>query len=205
MDSPAAAILTIDIGSIDGEYAREIGKAVLHSILFHRLFGQVSARTIEVVEVTVSCADDAKLESLIDAKADAFAQQLLATASALSAADAVSVPSTPTIVIDFFQMRKNKGVWPFTRAEEPVCWESWRVRARLLPPARSEGERDQAKEATRRALDTALWNITDTANRRNDEYLPAIPYGQDNPFPYQIAVSRQPPSTSQPYNPQLLT
>ena len=174
--------------------ARDCIKAVCQCVFFHRLFGQVVPREWEVLDTTVSCADDPDIDALIEGKAASFITALreynearsrgLATPHARGGA----VVAQPAVCIEFFEKRKNKS-W-FSRAEEAVCWESWLVTCTFTPPARTDGDRRRAVDGTRTALSKALWCVVELMNRRNDEYIPSIPYGEGNPFPYQISITR---------------
>lgn len=198
--------LVIDLGAIDQLTARECVKAVCGCIFFHRLFGQVVPRETEVLDVTVPAADDPDLDALLDARAAAYIAAVRDASglrsrstfdrdrshtNTVGGVDAAARATQPTLCIEFFEKRKNKG-W-FSRAEEAVCWESWHVTCTLSQPtgtARADADRTRAVASTRAALTKALWRVVQLVNRRNDEYIPSIPYGEGNPFPYQIAVLR---------------
>ncbi|CCM03816.1 uncharacterized protein FIBRA_05965 [Fibroporia radiculosa] len=63
--------VTIDL-VLDRHSTKEVLRAVLHSILFHRLFGTVKAQTFEVLDVTMPGVDDVEMKQLVDEKVDAF-------------------------------------------------------------------------------------------------------------------------------------
>ncbi|THH27517.1 hypothetical protein EUX98_g6664 [Antrodiella citrinella] len=64
-------IITLDL-VLDRHTAKDVLRAVLHSILFHRLLGFVLPKTFEVLDVTMPAVDDANVEQLVDQKVDVF-------------------------------------------------------------------------------------------------------------------------------------
>ncbi|KAF8837532.1 DUF1649-domain-containing protein [Paxillus ammoniavirescens] len=52
--------------------AKEVLHAILHSILFHRLFGTVKPQTFEVLDVTMPGVADSEMEQLVNEKVDIF-------------------------------------------------------------------------------------------------------------------------------------
>ncbi|KAI9069687.1 DUF1649-domain-containing protein [Trametes sanguinea] len=57
---------------LDRLQTKEVLRAVLHSILFHRLFGTVKPRTFEVLDVTMPGVDDDEITQQVEEKVDAF-------------------------------------------------------------------------------------------------------------------------------------
>lgn len=80
----------LDRQVLDRRNTRDVLTAVLHSILFHRLFGTVKPKTFEVLDVTMVCCrpycqvytlclnldqpgvDDPEIKQLVDSRVDAF-------------------------------------------------------------------------------------------------------------------------------------
>ncbi|KAG1786469.1 uncharacterized protein HD556DRAFT_1052295 [Suillus plorans] len=55
---------------LDRHSAKEVPTAILHSILFHRLFGTVKPQTFEVLDVTMPGVSDPEMEQLVTEKVD---------------------------------------------------------------------------------------------------------------------------------------
>ncbi|KAL4260338.1 ATG101 family protein [Pleurotus pulmonarius] len=59
----AHSIITIDL-ILDRQTARDVLNGILHAILFHRLFGTVKPKTLEVLDVTMPGVSDPETEQL---------------------------------------------------------------------------------------------------------------------------------------------
>lgn len=174
--------MSLSIDGCESAQAKDVVKALLHVILFHRLFGQIVPKTHELLDLTIPSVDDSAVEVLIDERATAYVKTLRVSGSAI-ASPAVHAPS---IVVEFYE-KKTRKLW-FSRAEEEVCWESWSINVRTIPPPRTESERKQNAKALGNQLEAAIMKVLRLVNARNDEYIPPIPYSEGNPFPYQILV-----------------
>ncbi|TFY53872.1 hypothetical protein EVG20_g9937 [Dentipellis fragilis] len=65
------AIITIDI-ILDRHNTRDVLRALLHAILFHRLFGSIKPQTFEVLDITLPGVADPEMEALVDEKVEMF-------------------------------------------------------------------------------------------------------------------------------------
>ncbi|KAG5636259.1 hypothetical protein H0H81_008615 [Sphagnurus paluster] len=63
--------ITIDL-VLDRLTTKDVLKGILHSILFHRLFGTVKPTSFEVLDVTMPGVSDPEMEQLVNDKVDAF-------------------------------------------------------------------------------------------------------------------------------------
>ncbi|KAJ7878567.1 hypothetical protein B0H14DRAFT_2711484, partial [Mycena olivaceomarginata] len=70
MNNPHPTI-TIDL-VLDRHTTKEVLQALLHAILFHRLFGLVKPQTFDVLDVTMPGVSDPEMEQLVNEKVDAF-------------------------------------------------------------------------------------------------------------------------------------
>lgn len=172
--------LSLTIDSCEFTYLKEVTKSLLNVILFHRLFGQIVPKTHELLDLTIPCVDDPDVERVIEDKVSAFVKSLEA-----SGTNAHSVSrTTRSVVIEFYEKRMRKN-W-FTKTEEEVCWESWTINASLIPPSNTEQERRDNLKGLGQSLERAIMTVLRLVNERNNGYIPLIPYGEGNPFPYQI-------------------
>lgn len=177
-----AVHLALEVKGCELTYAKEVAKAILHTILFHRCFGQIVPRTQEILDLTLSQVDDEALEAIVDERASDFARALRTSSSVSN----TTPGQDKALVIQFYEKKVRKA-W-FSRAEEEVCWESWTLTLVLIPPSRNEIEKKENLSALGRELNAAVIQILTIVNERNDEYVPPIPYGDGNPFPYQISI-----------------
>jgi hypothetical protein len=177
-----ATVLQID--ACDLLYAQDAVRALLHTVLFNRLFGQVVPKQHEILDITVAAVDDPRLEALVDERAATYVQALR-TAQAAGA-----TRKMPVLAIDFYEKRTRKG-WFLGRAEEQVCWESWQIAIGALTSTRSSDAQSQGQHRRRleEAVQACMMQVIRTVNDRNDAYIPPIPYNEGNtPFPYVIEV-----------------
>lgn len=168
--------MTVDIDACEFTFTKEVTKALLHTIFFNRLFGQISPKTYELLDLSLPLVDDAEIESLVEERATEYVGALRNT----SAADPAS------LVLEFYE-KKTRKAW-FSRAEEEICWESWSIKIKVTPTSRTEAERKQNLATLERELEGAVQKILTLSNDRNDEYIPPIPYSEGNPFPYRVFV-----------------
>jgi len=167
--------VTIDV-VLDRQTAKEVLRGVLHSILFHRLFGTVVPQTFEVLDVTMPGVSDVEMERLIEEKVNAFWKGIESGTNRRG-----------QIVLTFSEKRPKKS-W-FQIYEEEVPWEQWVVNAELR---QLKTERDpQAFNATlSNSLTHALRVIlTHTSSLRGRTAVPPITKVDGiSPFPLKIAV-----------------
>jgi hypothetical protein len=57
---------------VDRPNAQEVLRATLHAVLFHRLFGLVKPRTVDVLDVTMPGVEDANIERTVSEKVGAL-------------------------------------------------------------------------------------------------------------------------------------
>ncbi|KZT18686.1 DUF1649-domain-containing protein [Neolentinus lepideus HHB14362 ss-1] len=163
--------VTIDL-VLDRRSTTEVLTAVLHAILFHRLFGTVKPTAFEVQDITVPGVDDADMRQLISEKVNAFWR-------------AIEVSSTKRgqIAITFSERRVRKG-WFSLGGEEEVPWEQWLVNIEIRQPQTGQ-ERNLASTLTK-ALHTMLNHCSSEAARAA---VPLITNSHGiSPFPFKIVV-----------------
>ncbi|KZT02074.1 uncharacterized protein LAESUDRAFT_763182 [Laetiporus sulphureus 93-53] len=109
--NPTYPTITIDL-VLDRLTAKEALRAVLHSVLFHRLFGTVKEQSHEVLDVTMPGIDDPEMKQLIEEKVDAFWKGIEG-----------GISKRGQIIVTFSEKRPRK-TW-FIMGEEEIPWEQW--------------------------------------------------------------------------------
>ncbi|KAH6899091.1 hypothetical protein BKA70DRAFT_1375276 [Coprinopsis sp. MPI-PUGE-AT-0042] len=99
--SNAYPTITIDL-ILDRSTVKDVLHGVLHSILFHRLFGTIKPTSFEVLDVTM-------IEQLVSTKVDSFWRN-------------VDSGIRRGKVVVTFSPRRSRRSW-FSAAEELVPWE----------------------------------------------------------------------------------
>ncbi|KAK9367645.1 autophagy-related protein [Lipomyces kononenkoae] len=181
-------LITIDI-VLDRLLIRDVIKAVLSSIFFHRLFGSVRPLSPprEVLDITYPTVDDSALDSLIDEKLTHLTA-VLDTSSQNAAnqpySGATQRHRKAQIAVNFFE-KKTRKAW-FSKSEEEVCWEEWTINILSITP-RNETEKVRVAKSAESQLQTIIMKIIDIVNDNRD-HIPPIATTEANPFPYQISI-----------------
>ncbi|KAK9451707.1 autophagy-related protein [Limtongia smithiae] len=193
-------LVTVDI-VLDRSLIRDVLKAVIHTILFHRLFNLVRpvSPPQEVLDVTFPSVQDSALDALIAEKLSRLTALLDATAAQFS----IPAPSFASlglgshtnvkhaqIVVSFYEKVTRKA-W-FSKSEEEICWEKWTINVSCITEC-DDVERARLTRAAEKQLQTILLQVIEFVND-NKGHIPAIRTAEENPFPYQITL---PPETEE--------
>jgi autophagy-related protein 101 len=185
----------------DPSCVKEVVKAVLHTIFFHRYFIPITPATRDLLDVTLPTVLDVELDTLIDASA----------ASLVRAIDGSDQPAAATnghqsgrakVAVSFYEKRRRKAYF-FGKADEEVCWEVWTLDVTCATPRTESGRSvpdpsdccsprtDAAK--VRRAMEKSLQKTAVkiiTIVNRDKDHIPPITSTDTNPFPFQIKVNK---------------
>ncbi|ORX95334.1 DUF1649-domain-containing protein [Basidiobolus meristosporus CBS 931.73] len=152
---------------------KDVLRAVLHSILFHRVFGNVRPREVDFMDLTYVAIEDAGIDKAVEEKIPAFLKTIDASRN-----------QRGQLAVMFYEKRTRKA-W-FSKSEEEVCWEQWIITFTILRP-NNERDRNQARMRTERQVADFLMDIVQIVNDRKD-HIPPITNNDPNPFPFQITV-----------------
>jgi len=170
------ATVTIDI-VLDRQNTREILCALLHAILFHRLFGTIRPQTFEVLDVTMPGVADPTMEQLVEEKVDAFWKGLENVAL-----------KRGEISVTLSKKDQRKAWLGITTYEEEVAWEQWIINAEIRQP-KSEKERQQFNQNLSATLSKSLRvMLTHTSSEQGRGAVPPITNSDVSPFPLNISV-----------------
>ncbi|KAJ2722370.1 hypothetical protein H4R23_004477 [Coemansia sp. Cherry 401B] len=111
---------------LERSFVEPVVKAVLHTILFHRYFGNASV-------------DNADVESTVNEKVDELMQSL-----------SVSADSKSQISLCFTETKPRRA-W-FSKSEEEICWEEWSIYVNAKMGQLLASAQDQAKRAIFRVI-----------------------------------------------------
>ncbi|KAH0584647.1 hypothetical protein H2248_010179 [Termitomyces sp. 'cryptogamus'] len=130
--------ITIDL-VLDRLTTKDVLRGMLHSVLFHRLFGTVKPQTFEVLDVTMPGVSDVEMEQLVNDKVDAFWRGIEGGASRSGQVPLLPQPTScrahhPQIKITFSEKRPKKSWFQVYVGEEDVPWEQWIINAELRQP-----------------------------------------------------------------------
>ncbi|KAJ1725024.1 hypothetical protein LPJ53_000750 [Coemansia erecta] len=153
-------------------------KAVLHTILFHRYFGNVTPQENLILsdQVTYVSVDDGNVVSTVDSKVEELMQVLQQDGG------------KSQVTVSFSETRGRKASWFGTATPQSVCWEEWVVDVQALGRAHGREERAAQQRLAVDQAKHAIFQVICQADAHKD-HIPLIASSQENPFPYHIAVA----------------
>ncbi|KAI0640313.1 autophagy-related protein [Trametes polyzona] len=174
MSTAGYPTITIDL-VLDRLQTKEVLRAVLHSILFHRLFGTVKPRTFEVLDVTMPGVDDDDITRQVEEKIDAFWRGV------------EGVPNKRGQIVVTFSEKRPRKSW-FLMGEEEIPWEQWIINAEIRQPSDRERQKFNADLAATltKSLQTMLVH---SSSEKGRSAVPLITNATSiSPFPIKMAV-----------------
>ncbi|CAG8695179.1 15975_t:CDS:2, partial [Cetraspora pellucida] len=148
--------------------------AILHTILFYRIFGNIKPKEVDLLDITYSAIDDPEIEKVVDEKVELFVRNLESHGN-----------QKGQISVTFHEKRTTKNAW-FSRTEEDICWEQWAVTITTVT-CHTESDKLRIRKEMDRQLSACLFKIIRYVNDKKD-HIPPITSLDANPFPYQIAI-----------------
>lgn len=144
---PRPPTYTLDLFA-DPTFAKDIVKAVLHTIFFHRYFTPIVPLYRDLLDLTYPAIDDVNLETLIEQRADSLIQELGSGTGGSGggeyaharAVGGVAGASRGQLVCQFYEKRRRKAYFTFGKGDEEVCWEQWTLDVTLAVPRSETGE-----------------------------------------------------------------
>ncbi|KAF9443000.1 DUF1649-domain-containing protein [Macrolepiota fuliginosa MF-IS2] len=170
--------ITIDL-VLDRQTIKDVLNGVLHSILFHRLFGLIRPQIFEVLDVTMPGVSDPEMEQLVHDKVDSFWRAIQADANRKG-----------QIIVTFSEKKAKKTWYQLYMAEEDVPWEQWIINAELRQH-KSERDRQTFNSNLTNTLTKSIHTmLTHTSSERGRTAVPPITQSSGiSPFPFKIAVN----------------
>jgi hypothetical protein len=153
---------------------KDVTKALLHTIFFHRYFTPLNPATHEILDLTLPYMTEDSIDALIDTR----------TTTLLRALD---TSPTAHIQLQFLERRRRRG-WFSAKPDEELPWETWVVHV-AVTAARSEPEAFRNRRAMAAALERACWSVVEVVNRER-AHIPPITSNESNPFPYHVVVGK---------------
>ncbi|KAF2158174.1 DUF1649-domain-containing protein [Myriangium duriaei CBS 260.36] len=169
----------------DRSCVKEIVKAILHTIFFHRYFTALTPTTHDLFDITLPVVSDVELETLIDQRATTLSRHFeISPYSNPNASDQQG--GRGQVVVQFMEKKRRKG-WFGGKADDELVWESWVLDVTLATP-RTDTEVVKARRAMENSLQRTALKIINIVNRDRN-HIPPITTNETNPFPYQILVN----------------
>jgi len=176
----------------DPSHVKEAVKATLHTIFFHRYFIPITPLSRDLLDLTFPYVQDNDLETLIDQRATSLARAvempLSSTSSPpLSRLERNGQAGRAQITLQFFETKKKKKTYFFTKPDEDVCWETWVLDVTCANPS-NDSEAAKVRRAMEKSLHNTAFKILGYVNRDKD-HIPPIHTTDTNPFPYTINIA----------------
>lgn len=156
----------------DTKYAGDAAKAIISTVLFHRLFGSLKPSTGDAVGVTYPTPSSSLMYSLLNDK-----QREIESRTRDDNDKALHLS------VHFYEKRVKKNAW-FQKTHN-VCWEAWDIE---LTPRNSHSDTENKRLSTAKDLQRVLLEIVCFVDA-NKEHIPAITTTDLIPFPYEINIS----------------
>jgi len=176
----------------DPASAKEVIKAILHTIFFHRYFIAVSPLTRDLLDMTLPAIDDVDLETTIDQNTTTLLRTIESTHQQRGRAQ---------LAVQFFEKKRTKKMYFFGKADEEICWEQWTLDITIATP-RTESDALKVRRAMTKSLQKAAMKIVTIVNKYKD-HIPPIMTTEQNPFPYHIVINPK-ATASEPWSPRML-
>ena len=122
----------------DPSCVKEVVKAILHTIFFHRYFIPITPATRDLLDVTLPTVLDVELDTLIDASA-ATLVRAIDGADPAATAHSGRQSGRAQVAVSFSEKRRRKAYF-FGKADEEVCWEVWTLDVTCATPRTESGE-----------------------------------------------------------------
>lgn len=177
MESNSPITVNLDL-VIERPAGKDALRALLHLILFHRLFGCIKPRTTEIFDLTLPAVDEPDIDNLVNIKIDLFWRTLESSAN-----------SRAEMVIVFSEKRTKKS-W-FSSNEEEIPWEKWVIDAQLASKADPAQRNSPSNSITRAYLQRSMQRVLEHVDEKRDA-VPPIQTQTLSPFPMSITVNRVP-------------
>jgi len=165
----------------DPTCVKEVVKAILHTIFFHRYFIPIAPKTKDLLDQTLPAVDDVHLETLIDQTATTLVRALEGTSTPGSRSGRAQIG------VSFYEKRRRKSYFNFGKTDEEICWELWTLDVTCAAP-RTESDARKVRVAMENTLRKTALKIIGIVNREKD-HIPPITTTDTNPFPYKIQVN----------------
>ncbi|KAI0338551.1 hypothetical protein BDW22DRAFT_1432356 [Trametopsis cervina] len=169
-------VISVDL-VLDRQTTRDALRAVLHAILFHRLFGNIKPMTFQLLDVTMPGVDDEDIKQLVDAKVGVFWKAMEG-----------GPHKRGQITITFSEKRPRK-TWFIIDGEEEVTWEQWNINAEIQQPVNEKQRRAFETELASTLTKTLKMLLTHTSSESGRDAVPLITNSLGiSPFPYKMVV-----------------
>jgi autophagy-related protein 101 len=184
-------VLELPVLAVEQYQLREVVRCLLHTILFNRALGHVRPRDVdsELFDLSYVQCGDPSVERTVEDKVSALCSW---------------VEKRPgknlTVLVSFYDKRVKQGALWFSKQEERLYWEQWRIHLDVVRPAYRgdpdpEATRRQRHTALEAALQEGLLALLAMVSDKRD-HIPPVGSAEVVCFPYEITL---PSDTDSPF------
>mmetsp|Transcript_28840 Transcript_28840/g.63170 ORF Transcript_28840/g.63170 Transcript_28840/m.63170 type:complete len:203 (-) Transcript_28840:509-1117(-) len=171
-------VLELPVLAVETYQIREVLRCLLHTIMFNRALGPVRPRDVdsELFEISYVQCGDSGVERKIEEKINNLCNWV------------EKHPGKRVTVLLSFYEKRFKQIW-FSKQEERLYWEQWRVQLDVIRPAASdlEAQRVQRHRLLEESLQAALLALLKLVGERK-EHIPPVVSSDTVCFPYEITL-----------------
>ncbi|KAF9182728.1 hypothetical protein BGZ51_004474 [Haplosporangium sp. Z 767] len=168
--------------TVERSLLKDALRAILHTILFHRVFANIKPKDMDILDLTIPIIDDPEIERLVNEKITSFVKAVDAN------------PQGKGQIGVLFYEKRTKRAW-FSSTSSEVCWEQWAITIHVVTNI-NEKDKQRSIKNMEKALSSLFLSILRTVNERKD-HIPPITTSDGNPFPYQV-LATLPPAADEP-------
>jgi autophagy-related protein 101 len=122
----------------DPSSVRDVVRAILHTIFFHRFFPGVTPRSREVLDIALPYIEDQEVDTMIEKRAAELDRELQ-IASSSSHPHSGGGGGRGHISVLFMEKKRRKTWYMRAAGDEEVCWERWTVKVTVAEPRTESG------------------------------------------------------------------
>ncbi|KAL7415845.1 hypothetical protein BDY24DRAFT_439096 [Mrakia frigida] len=164
--------------TVEHSLVRDVLRAILLSILFHRTYTAVVPANIDVLDITFSIPKDPSIEKIVTDRVEAFYKSI---------ASERTVKGQCSLI---FSEKIPKKTW-FGKGEDDIPWEKW-ILTLDVRSGTTERERNQISALTTTHLQTLLLRLIDfVTSKRLGAHIPLkaeILPGEEVGRPWRIEI-----------------
>lgn len=170
-------VFSIDV-TVEERQLKEVLSSFLHTIIFHRAFGQIKGEEVECDYIGISYVryQDARVVRLVEDKAEHFAKSLATKKSPRGQIGLVFLDKQP----------KKKLSLAFGKEDKSFCFEQWNISITVVPNNTGTGEGEKLQDLLEREVAQQLAAILRIVNTKVT-HIPMVRNQKPLPFHFEIS------------------
>ncbi|KAF9190231.1 hypothetical protein BGZ50_000338 [Haplosporangium sp. Z 11] len=134
--------------TVERSLLKDALRAILHTILFHRVFANIKPKDMDILDLTIPIIDDPEIERLVNEKITSFVKAVDAN------------PQGKGQIGVLFYEKRTKRAW-FSSTSSEVCWEQWAITIHVVTNI-NEKDKQRSIKNMEKALSSLFLSILRT-------------------------------------------